>query len=915
MTTPGTGRALSRLVGAACVRPAITVGLALALAAGSIWYSVSALFLNTSELALLPPNAAYIQRSVQYDREFREVDALVIAVEAPSVAEGKAYAGRLAQELRARRVPLRRVTYRADPGLLDGHALLYLSTEQLIDLRGKLFDHEAFVQSFAARPTLDAFIQGVAGEIAAEFASRFLDLGLDDARSGPDLRFVSDLVSQLSSRLANPAPYRSLWDSAISLGRGDEASEGYFLSEDERLLFVLAEPRSEAGSFTDNARAIEGTRGAIAALRPEYPRVRVGVTGRPALSNDEMTRAFSDSQVATVVALVLTLAVLLAAFRQVAKPLLMLLVLAISLCWSIGVATAVVGHLSLFSVMFVSIVIGIGIDYGIYYLFRYEEERSRGREVADAIAVAAVRGGPGMLAGALTAAGTFYVLTLTEFRGLQELGFIAGSAILCAWLAMMTVFPALLLLWERSRGPHAAVPVARAGGLQPARSPLLTWFGARKGPLVAVAALLTLLSFWGSWTIRFDYNLLHLQAKETESVRWERRILEGGRSSFAAFSRAVSLEELQRTDAMFRRLRAVARVDSALALLPADQEEKLQIVSRFPPFLTQVKVRGEMPVHLERLLAALGTLRRRLELGASEAPPGEAKLELRRASEETANLIGALRRQDDRASERALAALQHDVYLDFTRGLERLRRNLAPRKIDPGDLPADFRRQFVSEQGGFLLHVYPAVDIWDRAGAQRFAGELRTVDPDVTGPAIITFETVRLMERSYREATLYAIVLVSVVAFVMLRRGRETALALLPLGLGLAWTGGLMGLLGLDVTMGNVFGLPLILGGAAEYGLNIVLSFVNDGEQGSPLLARSTNGAVLTSGLTTIAGFGSLLVASHRGIFGLGLLLTIGTVTTLVASLIVLPTLLLSDPGRRPCASRARPRGPRPCPP
>ena len=90
----------------------------------------------------------------------------------------------------------------------------------------------------------------------------------------------------------------------------------------------------------------------------------------------------------------------------------------------------------------------------------------------------------------------------------------------------------------------------------------------------------------------------------------------------------------------------------------------------------------------------------------------------------------------------------------------------------------------------------------------------------------------------------------------------------------------------------NVFGLPLILGAACEYGMNIVLRFMEGRDHGGPLIARSTVMGVLVAGLTTIVGFGSLLMADHRGIFGLGLLLTLGTVASLVASLVVLPVLL-----------------------
>src|SRR6185295_8646274 len=112
----------------------------------------------------------------------------------------------------------------------------------------------------------------------------------------------------------------------------------------------LVEPASSKGSFTNDKEAIEGLRATIAALAKDFPDVNVGVTGAPALSNDEMTAAFRDSQIATYLAFGLTLGLLLLAFLRVAKPLAMLLALALTLCWSMGVSTLVVGHLSLFSV-------------------------------------------------------------------------------------------------------------------------------------------------------------------------------------------------------------------------------------------------------------------------------------------------------------------------------------------------------------------------------------------------------------------------------------------------------------------------------------------------------------------------------------------------------------------------------------
>ncbi len=126
----------------------------------------------------------------------------------------------------------------------------------------------------------------------------------------------------------------------------------------------------------------------------------------------------------------------------------------------------------------------------------------------------------------------------------------------------------------------------------------------------------------------------------------------------------------------------------------------------------------------------------------------------------------------------------------------------------------------------------------------------------------------------------------------MIRRLNESALALLPLVLGLLWTIGLMHLFGLKFNLANVWGLPLMIGISAEFGLNIVLRYLEGRAHGGPLVARSTVMGVVLNGITTMVGFGSLMIAAHRGIFGLGLLLTIGAACGLVASLVVLPVIL-----------------------
>src|SRR5262249_34762967 len=229
----------------------------------------------------------------------------------------------------------------------------------------------------------------------------------------------------------------------------------------------------------------------------------------------------------------------------------------------------VIGHLSIFSVMFISIVVGIGIDYGIYLLYRYEEER-RG-QVAGALARAAERAGPGMLVGALTASGAFLVLLLIAFRGIAEFGFVSGISILMAFISMIRLFPALLALVDRRR------PAAAAAGQEPSvvterEAGWLVRIVSHRRLIVVSAVVLTAGAVWSATRVGFSYNMLKLQARGTESVAWEERILaRARRSGSAALTTASSLDELRRKQDALAALPSVSRVESALMLVPERQ--------------------------------------------------------------------------------------------------------------------------------------------------------------------------------------------------------------------------------------------------------------------------------------------------------------------------------------------------------
>ena len=239
---------------------------------------------------------------------------------------------------------------------------------------------------------------------------------------------------------------------------------------------------------------------------------------------------------------------------------------------------------------------------------------------------------------------------------------------------------------------------------------------------------------------------------------------------------------------------------------------------------------------------------------------------------------------------RKLAAFQQALFKDLRQTFETLKNQdtRAPLRVE--DLPSSMRDRFVGVNGKYLIMVYPKFDVWERKNQERFLADLRTIDQNVTGTPVQLYEYTTLLKNSYEQAAKYAFVAIVLMVFIHFRNLISVVLALVPVGIGFLWLGGCMGYFGVPLNPANIMMLPLVIGIGVTNGIHILNRFAE--EQTPSLFSRSTGKAVLVSGLTSIAGFGSLILAQHRGIQSLGLVMSIGLATCMVAGLTFLPALL-----------------------
>lgn len=896
-----------------CLRhPLVILAVALLSAVACAVWTGRNLGYKVSRVDLLDPRSDYNKLWIEYVREFGEEDDAVIVVEGKSRDRVIAVLEELSHEVAREPELFHSVLHEVDLSRIRSKGLHYLSAGDLADI-DRFIDRAApILQGGWAQLKVGSMVAGLAGQMVAGVPpvqgtaaapSGAAPAARVPAAAGPAAenpaggleRFSEALLASIESamRPGQPAEYVSPWPAMpASLATLRDLSSEHLLAKEGRLGFVLLRLKKEAAGFAGASAATDELRRIIAGVRGRHADATIGLTGLPVMEDDEMRSSQQSMLWASGLSLAAVVLVIVAGFGGFRHALMANLVLLIGMAWAFGWATASVGHLNILSVTFTVTMIGVGIDYGTYYVGRYLELRRTGRDCAEALLETSGSVGPGILTGAVTTAVAFFCAAFTSFVGVAELGMIAGGGILLCAVAELLVLPALIAVVDRSR----------LGGSIPQPVPVHTWLAplVRHRRFVAFAGLAGTLALVGGLPeLEYDHNLLNLQADGLESVAVEKKLLtECDQSVWYALSIADSREELLERKRLLTALPSVERVDEIASLLPVDEDVKRPLIERIRGRLAALPERPpEIPVDR---LDALGETLAWAQAEATKRPGGlRTAWQLERSREQ-------LRRLGPEDCYRLLAAFQQRSAGDLLSRLHALAGVADPEPPRLEDLPPSLVERFVGSSGRHLLKIYGRGDIWRFESLEKFVKDVRSVDPRATGNPLQAYEASLEMKRSYEQAAIYALIVILAVLWLDFRSISCAALAALPLAIGMAQTLGLMGLLGIDLNPANLIGIPLILGIAVDYGVHIVHDALE--RPGPYRISASTANSVLVDALTTILGFGALMVADHKGLESLGRVLTLGVTACTVTSLVFLPILLsFIRPGGREAAPATTP--------
>lgn len=844
----------------ACRRFRRTVpAVAGAVAIASIYYSVAHFQINTQTRDFISASLPWRQDMIELDKAFpQRVNQIIVVIDGKTPELAEAAAQRLSDKLKAR-TDLYDPVLEANGGpFFEQNALLFIPTAGVQRRTGELLKARPLLSPLASDPSLRGIvnvISFISGAIRARTGS------LDDFD-----RPMAALAGALDNAVSGRPAFFS-WRSLLTGEKPDPRELRQIIELTPVLNYKALRPGEVTSNFVREAAKDFG-------LTSEKG-VTVRLTGSVPLADEQYSALEEGATLNRVVTALVVLIILWAALKSPRIVLTVALSVLVGLSATAAVGLLMVGTFNLISLAFGVLFVGIGTDFAIQFSVRYRSERHQEPDFAKALRRAAGKiGRPLALATAATAAG-FYSFLPTDYYGIAELGLIAGTGMFIAFVTTITLVPALLSLLGT---PIEMKPI----GFK-ALGPVDRFMDRNRKIVVFWTLLLALVGTPLIAELRFDFNPINLASPTAESVATLRDLAKDPQTDPNTINvLAPSLADAQTLAEQLRRLPDVARVTTLQNFVPEDQDSKLAIIRRaaaaLKPALNPDR-RGPPPSDAEDVEA--------MER-AAQALTAAANGASGKGADDARHLAGLLRQLAAAPPELRKTAREELLpSLDTTLNL--LRTSLGVQKVTLQSLPPRLKQDWMTPDGRARIDVAPAGDPDDNANLIRFSKEVRKTAPNAAGQPIIIQAGGDTVLKAFVEAGGWALLSITMLLLIVLRRVSDVLLTLIPLVLAGLVTLEIAALIGLPLNFANIMALPLLLGLGVAFKIYFVMAWRAGATN---LLESALARAVIFSAMTTATAFGSLWLSRYPGMSSLGKMLALSLACTLAAAVLFQPALM-----------------------
>jgi uncharacterized protein len=848
---------ITRIVAFCVGRPWLVIAVAIAVTAGTGIYAQQHFAIHTNIEDLISPDLPWSKRGQQFAKDFPQRDLLVV-LDAPTPELVDQAAAKLVAGLQEHPEQFRAVSQPGAGQFFEQNGMLYLSTDEVRRFTQGLARADALIGTLASDPSLRGSLDALSLVMAGVQRG---DVKLDDV-TRPMTMATDTIEAVLADR---PASFS--WRVLASGKPATPSDLRRLIQLDPVLDFRALQPgRAATDALVQLSRDLK--------LSTEQ-QTRVRQTGRVPIDDDEFATIGDHVGRNAAISLLAVAIILWLALRSVRIIAPVVAGIAAGLAVALAIGLALVGALNLISVAFFALFVGLGIDFGIQFSVRYRAERHDYPELHTALLSAAKKAAmPLSLAAVATAVG-FSSFLPTSYRGLSELGAIAGAGMIIAFIASITLLPALLVVLKPPREPR---PIGFAA-LAPVDRALLR----HRIPIVVATMAVVVLASPLLYFLRFDFDPNHLRSPKVESVATYLELR--GDPQTGANAVDVVEQDLARADATAKRLLTLPQVGQAKtlsSLVPGDQDEKLTLIHQAARSIDESLNPRELEAApsdkdvVDDLKATAADL---TKAAANKQGPGaEAATRL---SERLLQLAAADQEKRVRVAEAVVPPLQMS--------LDRLRSLFKAQRISVATIPPELAREWLTVDGRARVEALAKGDPDDSETLRNFVSAVLTMEPNATGPAVQLFEAGNMVVSAFIQAGLFALAAIALLLFVALRRITDVLLTLVPLVVAGVVTLELCVVFGMQLNFANVIALPLLLG----VGVAFKIYYIEAWRAGKVnLLQSSLTRAVIYSAMTTATAFGSLWLSSHPGTSSMGKLMALSLVCTMAAAVLFQPVLM-----------------------
>ncbi len=833
------------------------IGAGILLMFGTAVFDVARFAVNTDVEGLISQNLPWHQRQLELSRAFPQ-KAISVVVKAPTAENAERATNELARVL-SKDAALFPLVGQPDSGdFFERNGLLFQS---LIDLKKSL---EGLTQ---ARPLLSV----LAGDPSLRGVMKALAFAGEGVQAGKirldQMAWPLALADRTLSDVLSAAPATFSWQELI---------QGHPLPAGQLRHFIEVQPALDFAALQPGRPATQGIRRAATDLNLQNKLgATVELTGQVPMNDDQFSVIRHSALRDTLTAVLGILVILWLALRSWKIILAVFFSLMVGLATTAALGLAMVGSFNLISIAFFVLFVGLGVDFGIQFSVRFRAERHEHTDLHEALrATARKAGDPLALAAAATAVG-FFAFLPTSYRGLSELGLIAGFGMLIAFMCSITLVPAMLAILN----PPGEAEAVGFRWLAP-----LDDFLQRHR--VAVIAGTILLVLAGTPLLRhlpFDFNPVNLQNPNSASVMTYRELERNPETS--GNDAEILAPSLDKADAAAKHLASLPEVSRVLTLssfIPADQDQKLAALGTTSRSLdAALNPRKQQPAPSDQEnITAIRTAAESLSKAASKQS-GLAAESARRVS----GLLKRLASADESTRGKAEAAVVPALIYD----LDRVRSSMTPAAVTIKTLPPNLVRDWILPDGRARIEILPKGDPNDTTVLRRFAGAVLGAEPEATGPAITYYESGQTVVTAFIEAGALALIAIAILLFVALRRLTDVLLTLIPLLLAGAVALEICVLDGLALNFANIIALPLLLGVGVAFKIYYIMAW-RAGKTG--LLQSTLTRAVVFSAMTNAVAFGSMWASDYPGMSSMGKMMALALMCTMAAAVLFQPVLM-----------------------